>query len=42
MFDFNASHNDVAPESPMLFTVGLMRMENSGLLMDAICVLFIL
>ena len=41
MFDFNASLNDVAPVSPILFPVGLMRMEKSGLLMDAICVLFL-
>ena len=38
MFDFNASLNDVAPVSPMLLSVDLMRMEKSGLLMDAICV----
>ena len=42
MFDFNASLNDVAPVSPMLFTVYLMKMEKSGLLMDVICVLFLL
>ena len=38
LFDFNASHIDVAPVSPMLLPVDLMRMEKSGLLMDAICV----
>ena len=27
MFDFNASLNDVAPVSPILFSVDLMRME---------------
>ena len=27
VFDFNASLNDVAPVSPMLFPVDLMRME---------------
>ena len=27
MFDFNASLNDVAPVSPILFPVDLMRME---------------
>ena len=27
MFDFNASLNDVAPLSPMLFPVDLIRME---------------
>ena len=32
VFDFNASLNDVVPLSPMLFTVYLMRMEMSGLL----------
>ena len=26
VFDFNASLNDAAPVSPMLLTVGLMRM----------------
>ena len=38
VFDFNASSNDVAPASPMLFPVDLMRMENGGLFMDVICV----
>ena len=42
VFDFNASLNDVAPVSPILLSVDLMRMEKSGLLMDAICVLFLL
>ena len=42
MFDFNATLNDAAPASPMLLPVDLMRMEKSGLLMDAICVLFLL
>ena len=42
VFDFNASLNDVAPVSPMLFPVDLMRMEKSGLLVDTICVLFLL
>ena len=37
VFDFNASLNDVAPVLPILFTDNLMRMEKSGLLMDAIC-----
>ena len=41
-FDFNASPNDVAPVSPIQFPVDLMRMEKSGLLMDAIYVLFLL
>ena len=42
VFNFNASLNDVAPVSLILLPVGLMRVENSGLLMDAICVLFLL
>ena len=41
VFDFNASLNDALPVSPMLLPVDLMRMEKSGLLMDAICVLFL-
>ena len=36
VFDFSASLNDVAPVSPMSFPVDLMRIEKSGLLMDAI------
>ena len=42
VFDFNASLNDVAPVSPILFPVEFIRMEKSGLLMDVICVLFLL
>ena len=42
MFDFNASLNDVAPVSPMLFPVYFMRMGKSGLLMDFFCRLFLL
>ena len=42
MFDFNASLNDAAPVSPILLPVDLMRMEKSGLLIDSICVLFLL
>ena len=42
VFDFNASLNDVTPVSPIQFPVDLMRMEKSGLLNDAICVLFLL
>ena len=38
VFDFNASLNDVAPLFLISFPVDLMRMEKSGLLMDAICV----
>ena len=42
VFDFNASLNDVAPVSPILLSVIVLRMEKSGLLMDAISVLFLL
>ena len=42
VFDFNASLNDVAPLSPMLFPVVLITIEESGLLMDVIYVLFLL
>ena len=42
VFDFNASLNDVAPVSPMLLSVDFMRMEKSGLFVDAIYVLFLL
>ncbi len=42
VFDFNASLNDVAPLSPMLLTVDLMKVEKCGLLMDVICMLFLL
>ena len=42
VFDFNASLNDVAPVSPMLFPVDVMRMEKSELLMDVFCVSFFL
>ena len=40
VFDFNASLNDAAPVSPILFTVDFTRIEKSGLLMDAVCMLF--
>ena len=42
VFDFSASLNDVAPFSPILLSVDLIRMEKSGLLMNVICVLFLL
>ena len=42
VFDFNASLNNVAPVSLILLTVDFMRVEKSGLLMDAIFVLSIL
>ena len=38
VFDFNTSLNDVAPVSPILFTVDVMRMKKSELLMDVFCV----
>ena len=38
MFDFNASLNDVAPVSPILFSVDVNRNEKSELLMDVFCV----
>ena len=38
VFDFNASLNDVAPVSPILFSVDVMRIEKSELLMDVFCV----
>ena len=34
-FDFNASLNDVAPVSPTLLSVDLMKVEKSGYLIDA-------
>ena len=42
VFDFSASLNDVSPVSPIPLTVDLIKMEKSGLLMDAMCVLFLL
>ena len=42
VFDFNASLIDAAPLSPMLLSVDFIKKEMSGLLMDAICVLFLL
>ena len=38
VFDFNASLNDVAPVSPILLPVGVVRKEKSELLMDVFCV----
>ena len=40
VFVSNASLNDVAPVSPILLSVDLMK--KNGLLMDVICVLFLL
>ena len=42
VFDFNASLNDVTPVSPMMLPVDLIKMEKSGLLVDVICVMFLL
>ena len=42
VFDFNDSLNDVAPVSPMLLPVVVKINEKSGLLMDFICVFFLL
>ena len=42
VFDFNASLNDVSPVSPKQLPVVLMRIEKCRLLMDVICVLFLL
>ena len=41
VFDFNASLIDVAPVSPILFSVDFMRTKKSGLPIDVICVLLI-
>ena len=41
VFDFNASLNAVTPVSSMLLSVVLMRMEKSGLLADAMIMLFL-
>ena len=41
VFDFNTSLNDVVPLSPIMLTVGLKIMEKTGLLVDAIYVLFL-
>ena len=38
VFDFNASLNDSAPLSPILFPVDMMGMEMDELLVDAFCV----
>ena len=40
-FDFSASLNDVAPVSPMIFSVDIIKIKTC-LLMDAICVLSLL
>ena len=38
VFDFNDSLNDVAPVSPILFSVDVKRKERNDLLMDVFCV----
>ena len=38
VFDFNDSLIDVAPVSPILLTVDVMKNEKSELLMDVFCV----
>ena len=42
VFDSNAQLNVFAPGLPGLLSVGLVGIEKSGLLMDAICVLLLL
>ena len=42
VFDFNASLNDAFPVSPMLLTVDFMKMEKNGVIVDTICVLYLL
>ena len=37
VFDFNDSLNDVAPVSPIMFSVDMNRNRKSELLMDAFC-----
>ena len=39
VFDFNASLSDAAPISLIQLSVDLVRMEKSGLLTDAVCVM---
>ena len=38
VFDFNVSLNDVAPVSPMLLSVDLMRMEKEWIVGCHLCV----
>ena len=42
VFDFNDSLNDVAPVPPKKFSVDVKRNEESELLMDVICVSYLL
>ena len=39
-FDFSASLNDVAPVSPILFPVCLMKMEKNGLFICVVSFVF--
>ena len=41
VFDFSALLNGFAPMNPMLFTIDLIKIGKSGLLMDVIRVLFL-
>ena len=38
VFDFNDSLNNVAPMSPIMLSVDVMKKEKSELLMDVFCV----
>ena len=38
VFDFNASLNDVAPVSPILLSVDLIKMQKSRSLVNTVCV----
>ena len=42
VFDFSASLNDAVPLSPLLLPVDMKKKEKSDLLMDVICVFFLL
>ena len=42
VLDFSTSLSGIAPVSPMWLSVDFMGVEKSGLLMNAICVLFLL
>ena len=38
VFDYNDSLNDVAPVSPMVLSVDMVKKEKNGLMIDVICV----
>ena len=38
LFDFNASLNDVAPVSPILLSVDLIKMQKGRSLVNTVCV----